>query len=163
MQSSFLLYNFTFEMFVRQRESGAVAGCNISETTVYQFINRPVFLLRGWESDLMRFPSLFVLISPLSPRVPSMWPFPSPTQSHVHFLWGQKLVPGPRWLSGSGPVPGLRHAEPPQGPTSWGLQHQRGVGSGGRVEPGLTPLCPLHHNVWIRSHSLTRTFSVICI
>lgn len=117
----------------------------------------------GWESDLMRFPSLFVLISPLSPRVPSMWPFPSPTQSHVHFLWGQKLVPGPRWLSGSGPVPGLRHAEPPQGPTSWGLQHQRGVGSGGRVEPGLTPLCPLHHNVWIRSHSLTRTFSVICI
>lgn len=117
----------------------------------------------GWESDLMRFPSLFVLISPLSPRVPSMWPFPSPTQSHVHFLWGQKLVPGPRWLSGSSPVPGLRHAEPPQGPTSWGLQHQRGVGSGGRVEPGLTPLCPLHHNVWIRSHSLTRTFSVICI
>lgn len=117
----------------------------------------------GWESDLMRFPSLFVLISPLSPRVPSMWPFPSPTQSHVHFLWGQKLVPGPRWLSGSGPVPGLRHAEPPQGPTSWGLQHQRGVGSGGWVEPGLTPLCPLHHNVWIRSHSLTRTFSVICI
>lgn len=117
----------------------------------------------GWESDLMRFPSLFVLISPLSPRVPSMWPFPSPTQSHVHFLWGQKLVPGTRWLSGSGPVPGLRHAEPPQGPTSWGLQHQRGVGSGGRVEPGLTPLCPLHHNVWIRSHSLTRTFSVICI
>lgn len=117
----------------------------------------------GWESDLMRFPSLFVLISPLSPRVPSMWPFPSPTQSHVHFLWGQKLVPGPRWLSGSGPVPGLRHAEPPQGPTSWGLQHQRGVGSGGRVEPGLTPLFPLHHNVWIRSHSLTRTFSVICI
>lgn len=117
----------------------------------------------GWESDLMRFPNLFVLISPLSPRVPSMWPFPSPTQSHVHFLWGQKLVPGPRWLSGSGPVPGLRHAEPPQGPTSWGLQHQRGVGSGGRVEPGLTPLCPLHHNVWIRSHSLTRTFSVICI
>lgn len=117
----------------------------------------------GWESDLMRFPSLFVLISPLSPRVPSMWPFPSSTQSHVHFLWGQKLVPGPRWLSGSGPVPGLRHAEPPQGPTSWGLQHQRGVGSGGRVEPGLTPLCPLHHNVWIRSHSLTRTFSVICI
>lgn len=117
----------------------------------------------GWESDLMRFPSLFVLISPLSPRVPSMWPFPSPTQSHVHFLLGQKLVPGPRWLSGSGPVPGLRHAEPPQGPTSWGLQHQRGVGSGGRVEPGLTPLCPLHHNVWIRSHSLTRTFSVICI
>lgn len=117
----------------------------------------------GWESDLMRFPSLFVLISPLSPCVPSMWPFPSPTQSHVHFLWGQKLVPGPRWLSGSGPVPGLRHAEPPQGPTSWGLQHQRGVGSGGRVEPGLTPLCPLHHNVWIRSHSLTRTFSVICI
>lgn len=117
----------------------------------------------GWESDLMRFPSLFVLISLLSPRVPSMWPFPSPTQSHVHFLWGQKLVPGPRWLSGSGPVPWLRHAEPPQGPTSWGLQHQRGVGSGGRVEPGLTPLCPLHHNVWIRSHSLTRTFSVICI
>lgn len=117
----------------------------------------------GWESDLMRFPGLFVLISPLSPRVPSMWPFPSPTQSHVHFLWGQKLVPGPRWLSGSGPVPGLRHAEPPQGPTSWGLQHQRGVGSGGRVEPGLNPLCPLHHNVWIRSHSLTRTFSVICI
>lgn len=58
MQSSFLLYNFTFEIFVRQRESGAVAGCNISETTVYQFINRPVFLLRGWNDQVTKIPQV---------------------------------------------------------------------------------------------------------
>lgn len=47
----------------------------------------------GWESDLMRFPSLFVLISPLSPRVPSMWPFAQPHPKPRTFSLGTKACP----------------------------------------------------------------------
>lgn len=100
---------------------------------------------------------------PSLPMIPVCDLSPSPTQSHVHFLWGQRHVPESCWLRSSGPVSGLRHTEPPQRPTSWRLQHQRDRGSGGQVEPGLTLLSPLHHNVRVRSHSLTLTFPVICV
>lgn len=100
---------------------------------------------------------------PALPMIPVCDLSTCPTQSHVHFLWGQRQVPESRWLRGSRAVSGPRHTEPPQRPTSWRLRHQRGRGSGGRVEPGLTLPCPLHHNVRVRSHSLTLTFLVICV
>lgn len=88
---------------------------------------------------------------------------PAPPKATYIFFGDKGTSPESRWLRGSGPVPGPRHTEPPQRPTSWRLQHQRDPGSGGRVEPGLTLPCPLHHNVLERSHSLTLTFPVICV
>lgn len=40
------------------------------------------------------------------PMIPACDLSTCPTQSHVHFLWGQRRIPGSRWLSGSGAVPG---------------------------------------------------------
>lgn len=69
-----------------------------------------------WESNVTRLPALFVLISPLSPHAPCMWPFPRPHPKPRTFSLGDKGVPPPptesRWLGGSGPVPGPRHTEP---------------------------------------------------
>lgn len=133
--------------------------CEFCDVTMLpQFLMHHVTnqLLRKW-SDV--FPqSVCFDLTPLSPCSLYVTFSSSPTQSHVHFLWGQRHVPKSRWLRGSGPVPGPRHTEPPWRPTSWRQQHQRHAESGGQVEPGLTLPCPLHHNVWVRSHSLTLTF-----
>lgn len=65
-----------------------------------------------WESDLMSFPmSVCFWSHPILSNLPVCDLYPSPTQSHVHFLWGQKHVPESRWLHGSGPVPVPHHTE----------------------------------------------------
>lgn len=117
----------------------------------------------GWESDLMRFPCLFVLISPLSPRVPSMWPFPQPHPKPRTFSLGTKACSQTPLAQWQWPGPRAAPRWAPSGAHVLRAAASKRCRVRGRVEPGLTPLCPLHHNVWIRSHSLTRTFSVICI
>lgn len=97
------------------------------------------------------------------PMIPACDLSTCPTQSHVHFLWGQRRVPGSRWLHGSRAVPRPCYTELPQQLMSWRLQHQRGHGSGGRAGPSLTLPWPLHHNMRVRSHSLTFTFLMICV
>lgn len=65
-----------------------------------------------WESDLMSFPmSVCFWSHPFPSMLPVCDLYPSPTQSHVHFLWGQKHVPESCWLHGSGPVPVPHHTE----------------------------------------------------
>lgn len=65
-----------------------------------------------WESDLMSFPmSVCFWSHPSLAMLPVCDLYPSPTQSHVHFLWGQKHVPESRWLRGSGPVAVPHHTE----------------------------------------------------
>lgn len=97
------------------------------------------------------------------PGIPACDLSTCPTQSHVHFLWGQRRVPKSRCLRDSTAAPRPRYTELPQRLMSWRLQHQRGCGSGGWVRPSLTLPWPLHHNVWVRSHSLTFTFLMICV
>ena len=148
-------------------DAAAVCHCHVTwsirnplrQVNVRVSRNQPVCLTKWSHASL---PVCLFSSQPSLPMLPVCDLSPSPTQSHVHFLWGQRPVPESRWLRGFGPVLGLRHTEPPWRPMSWRLWHQRDGGSGGRAEPGLTLPCPLHHNVGVRSHSLALTFPVIC-
>lgn len=119
--------------------------------------------LRKW-SNVFPHVCLF-LILPLSPHAPCMWPLSQLHPKPRTFSLGTKAcawIPLTPWQWSSPSV--VPHwAQSPQGPTSWSQQHQREPGSRGWVEPDLTLLPPLHHNVWVCSRSLTLTFSMICV
>lgn len=146
-----------FQLFPEEFHIGMLDGQLTSTSDNLIFMHH---VTSGWESGIM---SVCFDPNPLSPCSLYVTFPPAPPKATYIFFGDKGKVLDSRWLGGSGPVPGPCHTEPPQGPTSWRLRHQRGPGSGGWVEPGLTLPCPLHDNVWVRSHSLTLTFTVICV
>lgn len=115
-----------------------------------------------WESDLMSFPMSVCFWPPPCSLYVTFIPAP-PKATYIFF--GDKsmsLNPADSMAVVQSQCRATLSASP-QGPTSWSQQHQRDPGSRGWVEPDLTLLRPLHHNVWVCSHSLTLTFSMICV